>query len=79
MSHDPKGILTMELWSKMEMVALMVGEGMEVEVKAMEEVAAILGMGGAIIAVGLFNRISAVIIIMEVGQLLHKAAISFNS
>ena len=74
----------MELWSIMEMVALMVGEGMEVEVEAMEEVVAIVGVGGAMV-VGLFNRISVVIITMgitmgitmEVGQLLHKAVVSF--
>lgn len=62
------------------MVALMVGEGMEVEVEAMEEVVAIVGVGGAMV-VGLFNRISVVIITMgitmEVGQALHKAVVSF--
>lgn len=70
----------MELWSIMEMVALMVGEGMEVEVEAMEEVVAIVGVGGAMV-VGLFNKISVVIITMgitmEVGQPLHKAVVSF--
>ena len=80
MIYCVQGVLTMELWNTMEMVAWMVGEDMEVGDEVVDETMAIVGVEGGMV-VGICNKTLVVIITMGMsmgeGHLLHMAVVSF--
>lgn len=72
---EEEGVITMVLWSTMEMMALMVDEVMEAEDEVLEEAVAIVAVEGGMVE-GVCNRNSVVIITMvttmEKGHLSHR-------
>jgi len=75
-----QGVLTMELWNTMGMVAWMVSEDMEAGDEVVDETMAIVGVEGGMV-VGICNRTLMVIITIGMtmweGCLLHMAVVSF--